>query len=205
MEFYLDSSISLPTHTFKMKLVSPYGNPVSQLINIYIPLASIMAGSLPLATGMSSYTSPFLCRMFVRGYQHINMGMITSLDIAKGTTNLPYNRSWKPLGVEVSFTVTDFSKIFALPVGHDLTSMSNIIYDDNAPLNRYIQALCGRDFHTTTYMVPKLKLRLSRAVSNVTQFLKPDYLGMQVGDTFRWVGRLTSFAHTEIMDTVDNY
>ena len=194
---WMDSSISLPTHTFKMKLISPYGNPMSQLINIYIPLAAIMAGSLPLATGMSSYTSPFLCNLFVRGYQKINMGMITSLEINKGTTNLPFNKSWKPLGIDVSFTVTDFSKILALPVGQDLTSMSNIIYDDNNPLNRYIQALCGRDLHTTTFMVPKLKLRLSRVIDNVSIMTKPDYLGMKIGDTLRWAGKLSPF-HTEL-------
>ena len=194
---WMDSSISLPTHTFKMKLVSPYGNPMSQLINIYIPLASIMAGSLPLATGMSSYTSPFLCRMFVRGYQKINLGMITSLEINKGTTNLPYNKAWKPLGIDVSFTVTDFSKIMALPVGQDLTSMSNIIYDDNNPLNRFIQSLCGRDLKTSTFLVPKMNLRLSRVVDNITLMTKPDYLGMKVGDTLRWLGKMVP-NHTEL-------
>jgi len=196
---WMDSSVSLPTHTFKMKLVSPYGNPVSQLINIYIPLAAIMAGSLPLATGMSSYTSPFLCSMHVRGYQTINMGMITSLEITKGTTNLPFNKGWKPLGVEVTFTVTDFNKILTLPVGQDLTSMMNVIYDDNNPLNRYIQSLCGRDFRTSTFLVPKLKLRLSRIVDSISVMIKPDYLGMKLGDTLRVIGMLIPF-HSEMGD-----
>ena len=194
---WTDSSISLPTHTFKMKLVSPYGNPMSQLINIYIPLAAIMAGSLPLATGMSSYTSPFLCNLYVRGYQRINLGMITSLEISKGTTNLPFNKSWKPLGIDVTFTVTDFNKILALPVGQDLTSMMNIIYDDNNPLNRYIQSLCGRDLKTTTFLIPNLKLRLSRIVDSITVMSKPEYLGMKIGDILRPLGKIIPY-HSEI-------
>ena len=194
---WMDSNISLPTHSFKMKLISPYGNPMSQLINIYVPLASIMAGALPLATGMSSYTSPFLTSIFVRGYQNIPMGMITSLEITKGTSNLPFNQTWKPMAVDVTFTVTDFSQILALPVGHDMFSMANVIYDDNNPLNRYVQALCGRDFYSTTFLLPKLKMRLSRIVDNVTVMVKPETLGMQIGDTLRPIGRLLPW-HTEL-------
>ena len=193
---WMDSSVSLPTHSFKMKLISPYGNPMSQLINIYIPLASIMAGALPLATGMSSYTSPFLTSMFVRGYQNIPMGMITSLEISKGTSNLPFNQTWKPMAVDVSFTVTDFSQVLALPVGHDMFSMANVIYDNNNPLNRYIQALCGRDFYSTTFLVPKLKMRVSRIVDNISMMMKPEALGMRVGDVLRPIGRLAPW-HVE--------
>ena len=200
---WMDSSISVPTHTFKMKLVSPYGNPMSQLINIYIPLATIMAGALPLATGMSSYTSPFLCNMFVRGYQFIPMGMITSLEITKGTSNLPFNQSWKPMAVDVSFTVTDFSQVLALPVGQDLTSMANVIYDNNNPLNRYIQALCGRDFHTTTFVVPKLKMRVNRLIDNIDVMLKPETAGMEIGGLLRPLGRLSPF-HQEAGEYYNN-
>ncbi len=182
---WMDSSISLPSHTFKMKLVSPYGNPISQLINIYIPLASIMAGALPLATGRRSYTSPFLCSMFIRGYQSIKLGMITSLNITKGTTNLAFNKSRKPLGVEVEFSVTDFSQVVALPVGHDLVSSSNIIMDDESPLNRFIQSLCGRDLYTTTYLFPKAKLRISREIQESSMVTKPSYWGMRIGEIFR--------------------
>ena len=196
---WMDSSISLPTHSFKMKLISPYGNPMSQLINIYIPLASIMAGALPLATGMSSYTSPFLTSMFVRGYQNIPMGMITSLEITKGTSNLPFNQTWKPMAVDVTFTVTDFSQILALPVGQDMFSMANVIYDETNPLNRYIQALCGRDFYSTTFMVPKLKMRLSRIVDSVSVMVKPETLGMKMGDVLRPIGRMLPW-HIELGD-----
>ena len=201
---WMDSHVTLPTHTFKMKLISPYGNAMSQLINIYIPLASIMAGALPLATGMSSYTSPFLCNMFVRGYQRITMGMITSLEITKGTSNLPFNKTWKPMAIDVTFTVTDFSKILALPVGQDLTSMANIIYDDNDPLNRYIQALCGRDLYTTTFTLPKFKLRLTRIIDSISVYSKPAYKGMVLGDTLRWVGYLSPF-HVELPQYSNTY
>jgi len=199
-----DSSISLPNHTFRMKLISPYGNPISQLINIYIPLASIMAGALPLATGMSSYTSPFLCSLYVRGYQSIPMGMITSLSITKGTSNLAFNKAMKPLAVDVEFTVTDFSPVIALPVGHDLISSANVIMDDDNPLNRFIQSLCGRDLHTTTYVWPQAKIRLSRLFAEASVITKPSYWGMRLGEVFMNVNGLIPNA-TKFVDYSEQY
>ena len=177
-----DSSAVFPTMTYRMKLVSPYGNPISQLQNIYIPLAAIMAGALPRATGPSSYTSPFLCSMFLRGYQYITLGMITSLTITRGTSNLPFNKQRRPLAIDVSFTVTDFSKILAMPTQSSILSPVNIMYADDAPLNRYIAALCGRNAFTTLNFLPRLKLKLSRFVDSAQALLDPYHLGMRAGD-----------------------
>ena len=73
-----DSESNLANVSYSMTLISPYNNPISQLQNIYIPLAMLMAGALPLGTGRSSYTSPFICSCFDRGVQHIRLCIITS-------------------------------------------------------------------------------------------------------------------------------
>ena len=177
-----DSSAVFPSMTYRIKLVSPYGNPISQLQNIYIPLAAIMAGALPRAAGPSSYTSPFLCSMFLRGYQYITLGMITSLTITRGTSNLPFNKQRRPLAIDVSFTVTDFSKILSMPTQSSILSPANILYADDAPLNRYIAALCGRNAFTTLNFLPRLKLKLSRFVDSTQSLLDPYHLGMRAGD-----------------------
>ena len=177
-----DSSAVFPSMTYRIKLVSPYGNPISQLQNIYIPLAAIMAGALPRAAGPSSYTSPFLCSMFLRGYQYITLGMITSLTITRGTSNLPFNKQRRPLAIDVSFTVTDFSKILSMPTQSSVLSPANILYADDAPLNRYIAALCGRNAFTTLNFLPRLKLKLSRFVDSAQSLLDPYHLGMRAGD-----------------------
>ena len=177
-----DSSAVFPTMTYRIKLVSPYGNPISQLQNIYIPLAAIMAGALPRAAGPSSYTSPFLCSMFLRGYQYITLGMITSLTITRGTANLPFNKQRRPLAIDVSFTVTDFSKILNVPTQSSMLSPANVMYADDAPLNRYIAAMCGRNAFTTLNFLPRLKLKLSRFVDSAQAMIDPNHLGMRSGD-----------------------
>lgn len=165
-----DSEMSFPTVTYNMTLISPYGNTISQLQNIYIPLAMLLAGSLPLATGERSYTSPFLCRLFNKGIQNIKLGMITSLSITRGSSNLPFSRWKKPLAVEVSFTVTDFSTIMAAPINSSVFGGEfNMRLTEDTKFDEYIGILCGKDLYTDLYFLPKLKKKISRLAMALTQ------------------------------------
>ena len=67
-DYWEDASVSFPTSNYEMDLVSPYGNVISQIQNIYLPLSMIVGGSLPLATGKTSYTAPFICQLYDRGH-----------------------------------------------------------------------------------------------------------------------------------------
>ena len=176
-----DSSASFPETTFKMKLISPYKNPMSTLHNIYIPIACLLAGMLPRSTGVNSYGSPYLASMFLRGHQTITLGMITSLSITRGTSNLAFARDRQPLAVDVSFTVTDFSKIITAPTSDSLLDPGGALYNDTAPLNRYIASLCSRDLHTTKHVGPKTKLKISRFLNEVDHITSPAYFGMKIG------------------------
>ncbi len=115
-KFWTGSSANLQHGDYTFDLVSPYGNPISQLQNIYLPLAMLMAGALPLATGKQSYTSPFLCQIFDRGKLQIQLGIIDSFSITRGTTSLPYNQEWRMLGAKVSISVIDMSNIMFMPL-----------------------------------------------------------------------------------------
>ena len=165
-----DSSISLPTVNYSMTLISPYGHPIAQLQNIYIPLAMILAGSLPLAVGNASYTSPFLCSIFNKGVQNIRMGMITSVSITRGTSNLPYSRSKRCLAYEVSFTVTDFSNIMTAPINSSMFGefFQTPLNDDTLFAN-YMATLASRDLYTEKYAWPKARLKMARLAMAVSQ------------------------------------
>jgi hypothetical protein len=79
-EYWQNSSASMPRMSYTMQLVAPYGNPLSQMINIYIPLCMILAGALPLSTGKQSYTSPFLCQVFDQGRCQNRYSIINEVD-----------------------------------------------------------------------------------------------------------------------------
>ncbi len=115
-KFWTGSSASLPRADYKFDLVSPYGNAVSQLQNIYLPLAMVMAGGLPLATGRQSYSSPFICQVFDRGKLQIQLGMIDGISITRGTTNLAYTQEWRMLGCTVTVSIVDMSNLMFMPL-----------------------------------------------------------------------------------------
>lgn len=176
-----DSEMSLPTISYKISLVSPYGNVISQMQNIYIPLAMLLAGALPLATGRSSYTSPFLCSIFNKGVQNIKLGMITSLSITRGTNNLGFTRNKIPLGIDVDFTVTDFSTVISAPVNSSIFKNFNVSLDDNTPFGNYIGVLCSRDLLTQKYFRPKALIKASRLLMAGSRTISPAAWGMLFG------------------------
>ena len=181
-----DSEISFPQITYKMKLISPYGNILSQFMDIYIPLCMLIAGSFPQAAGKRSYTSPFLCSLFNRGVQNIKLGMITSLSIERGTSNLAFDRQKRALAIDVSFTVTDFSTVVTSPMNAGVFSdLLNFESDEHAPLQRYLNVLASRDLWTELYMVPKLKNLLRKKAQQVKALLSPNQWSFRIGDPLR--------------------
>lgn len=120
------ASASLSRTSYTMTLQSPYaGNPISQLISLDIPVAMIIAGCLPLATGQQSYTSPFLCELYDRGRCQIRLGMIDSVTVTRGTSNLAFNADGKAMALDVTFTVADMSNLVYLPITQGMTSAAS--------------------------------------------------------------------------------
>lgn len=177
-----DSDISLASTSYTIDLVSPYGNVISQIQNIYIPLAMLIAGAFPLKTGEASYTSPYLCSLFNKGKQNIKLGMITSLTIERGTGNLAYNKNWSPLGFKVSFTVTDLDPVVTAPINAGILGEIMEIFhfqDDN--FGKYIGVLCSRDLYSDIYFKPKFMRKVSRIYMAWSQALSPSYWGNKIG------------------------
>ena len=175
------SDMSFPSITYNMSLRALYNTPFSRLKDELIPLAMILAGTLPLSAGQSAHTSPFLCEAFCKGVQHIKMGMITSLSVTRGVNNLAYDKNKNMRGIDVSFTITDFSTIMTAPVNTSIFDTFNIALEDNKPINRYLAVLASRDLLTSKYMVPRMKLKASRMLMNIDKAFSPHAIGMRIG------------------------
>lgn len=175
------SDMSLPSITYTMQLRALYNTPFSRLKDELIPLAMVLATVLPLSGGPMSHTSPFLCEAFCKGVQHIKMGMVTSLTITRGVNNLAYDKNKNLRGIDISFTITDFSTIMTAPINTSLFDVFNISLEDNKPLNRYLAVLASRDLLTSKYMIPKMKLKASRLLMNIDRAFSPHAWGMRMG------------------------
>ena len=182
------SEISLPSITYSMQLRRTYNTPLSTIRDELIPFAMILNTVLPLSAGKASHTSPYICELFCKGVQHIKLGMVTSVSISRGTGNLGFDKLKRPLGIDVSFTVTDLSSIMTAPINASMFSnLFNVALDDDTPLNRYLAVVASRDLLTSKYMVPKVKLRASRLLMGIDQAFSPHAWGMRTGNVLNSV------------------
>jgi hypothetical protein len=182
-----NSSASLPKANYSINLVSPYNNPISQLTNIYIPLCIILAGALPLATGRQSYTSPFLVQLYDRGRQQTRLGMIDSVTVTRGVTNLGFNKEGQALGVEISFSVVDLSSVIAMPIASKsflqrlLNPLDGVLDDDNIYTD-YLNVLSSLSLYDQIYTSSRLKLNLARRRRTYEQLFSKAKTAMFIRD-----------------------
>ena len=116
-KIWADSEYST-SHSFNLTLRTPYGDPHSIFQDIYVPLACILAGTLPRATGLNSYTRPFFCRAYATGMTSIPLGLIDSLTIERGSEQFGFNKDFYPLSLNISFTIKDLTG--SMPISSDM-------------------------------------------------------------------------------------
>ena len=186
------STANLPRMDYSFTLVSPYGNKMSQLFNLYIPLAMILAAALPLSTGKQSYTSPFLVELYDRGRAQTRLGIIDSLSISRGVGNLSFNNSGEAMSIRVSFSVIDLSSVLHMPIvqGFSLTNPLSSIFDDDNAFTDYMAVLGSLSLNEQVYAFDKLKLGLTRQLANMRTWFSKAHTTNFIGDL--WPARLAS-------------
>lgn len=179
-----NSSASLPSMNYTMTLVSPYGNPISLLTNIYLPLTMLLAGALPRSTGKQSYTSPFICELYDQGRCQTRLGMIDNLQITRGGGNLGFTNEGQVLQIEVSFSVVDMSSVLHMPIteGFSLNPVDGL-FDDETVFTDYMAVLSGLGLADQIYPSRKLKLNWNRKMESWDSFFSISHFTSFLGDT----------------------
>ena len=113
---YDGSTANLPRMDYTIQLRTPYGNKLSILRNLYIPLACLLAGALPLSAGRKAYGAPFLCEAYCEGRAAIRLGIIDSLTVTRGVGNVGWTQTGEALGIDVSFSIVDMSSVIHMPI-----------------------------------------------------------------------------------------
>jgi hypothetical protein len=213
---WASSTASLPRMNYTITLSSPYGNKMSQLINIYLPLSMLLAAALPLSTGKHSYTSPFLLELYDRGRAQTRLGIIDSITITRGTSNLAFDNNGNAMAIEVSFSVIDLSSVLHMPInrgfsltkaaagavaggvvggpagaalGAGLASLTDIFTDDTA-FSDYMATLGSLSLHEQIYTGDRLRLNLTKQMKNMKDWAsKANFANWAVDGN---IGRLAS-------------
>ena len=172
------SSSTLPRASYKLKLISPYGNAYSQLFNIYLPMAMIMAGALPRSTGRSSYTSPFFCQLFDRGHVNISLGCIENVSFTRGTSNLAFSKNGHPNAIDVDISIANLDEVVSVDVSDSgvigkALQLLDPDYSDT-PFTTYINTVTAVDVYTQIYMIPNVRLKFAERYAQFKAAVNPD-------------------------------
>lgn len=191
-----NSTVSLPTTSYTIELRAPYGNKVSRYMNLYIPLACLLAGTLPISTGKQSYTSPFLCNLFSRGRAHVRLGMIESLTITRGAGNMGWNKNNECLGIDVSLSVVDLSSIAHMPMDPGSLNPLKGLFDEDNMFNDYMAVLGNLSLADQTYPLRKLALALTRKREQYDSFFSKAHFASALDNFWptRVIGQITGLA-----------
>jgi len=173
------STTTLNKSTYTMTLISPYGNPISQLFSIYMPLCMLLAGALPLSTGKQSYTSPFMCEIYDRGRSITRLGMIESLSIQRGTSNLGFNNEGQPMAIDVSFSILDMSTIVSMPIeqGFSILKPFEGIFDTDNAFTDYLMTLSSLSLRDAEQRFPVIKNQLAKKAADIGSFFSASHFG----------------------------
>ena len=207
-EEFAGADSQLPEAQFSMDLSCLYNNPISLLTNIYIPIAMLLAGTLPLMVGQRANSSPLLCEAYLRGGIHKSLGIISSLSITRGGGNYGFDPSGNALRIKVTFSIKDLQPAISAPIvssgGYLIRGMD--LGNDSA-VSEYLTVLAGVSIYDQIYPMPHMKRQVSSLVkdiqakfsinygvaalteaSGITKFIMPKFgLGgdsLYVGDTW---------------------
>lgn len=206
-KYWQGSTATLPTSTYTIDLVSPYHNPISQVLNQDLILGVLLAGVMPKGTGPQSYTGPFLVELFDRGRCQTRLGMIDSLSITRGVGNVGWGQDGKALGITVTFTIVDMSSVLHMPMTENFSflqgaamAVGSAIDGDNGQVaaatltgaaftpdtafSDLLAVYSGMSLNDQIYGSKNLKLNLTRQMAKYETWKSPAHIASFVGDTF---------------------
>ena len=197
---YDSSSASFQEANYTIELRSPYGDLLSRYMNLYIPLAILLAAALPMTTGAQSYTAPYFCHAFVKGRFHGRMCMITQLSITRGVGNLGWNKNNQALGIDVTIGMTDVSNIMHAPIDVNFNPLKawKLLFDDDSAFKDYLGTMASLSLADKEDKLRKMGLNLATKMAQVDSYFSASHMSNAIGNN----GVVTSVGR--ILGALDN-
>lgn len=126
------------SYSVSFKFVSPDYDDFSWYMNVLVPVCMLLCMTAPRQSGPQGYLSPFLVRAFYKGLFNCDMGLITSLNISKGTEG-GWTRNGLPTVVNATIDIKDLYSNISITKTQNATR--NIL--TNSILMDYLANLCG--------------------------------------------------------------
>lgn len=182
-ETWENAAYSAPSMNYSIRLQSPYGHPISQMMHIWIPLSMLLAGVLPHAAGKAAYTQPFFCECYDPGRGIVRNGIIDKLTITRGVSNLGMTKTKDTLAVDVQFSVRDLSSAIYMPLEMGGLDPADTIHTLDSAFTDYMASLGAATLGQNIYKGQKLRYRArAYATGEISQITTPDYWAAFIRD-----------------------
>lgn len=184
-KYWDSSSANLPRQTYSFDLKAPYQSELVRTQTLMVPLFALLAAALPLSTGGSSYTSPFLVEAYCQGRAQTRTGIIDSLSI----TRSEFTRDGRPLSINVQFSIIDMSTIMHMPLTMNFNPISTILGEglagwlttDDSAFSDYMAVLASSSLANQVYPWRKLKRNYNKTMANLNDWFSPTH-------AMNWIG-----------------
>lgn len=113
------------SYSISIRLNSPYSDPYSIAKNINIPLAYILAATLPIQKSPNSVSFPFLIQVDSPGAISIDMGMVTNVTIKKGGKEDVWSNTGLYRSLDITLEVVDLYGTIPIPANEKLLAFNN--------------------------------------------------------------------------------
>lgn len=182
-EHWESSVANMSSSSYSMTLISWSGDPLSQLINIYIPLCMILGFALPISTGTASYSAPFMLEWYDKGRSQSRYGILESLNITRGVSNLGFTRDGKALALDITFTLKDLSSIITMPISEGFSlNPATALFDPDSLFNDYMAVLSGMGVADQMYTWKKMKLNFTRQMAHWDTYFSKAHMASFLGN-----------------------
>ena len=172
-DYWENAATSLPSNSFTMELRAWSGDSYCVLTNCIIPLFYLVAGTAARTTGHASYAAPFLCKLWSQGKTQVRLGMIDSLAVTRNTSNIGFNMNNLSTGIDVSWSVTNMSKMLHMPI--DINTglddwLGTSAFDDETMYTDYLAVLSALSLTDQYNAVDRWKLAKRRGNLKFDQY-----------------------------------
>jgi hypothetical protein len=176
---YSDSTATLPTMSYSLKLRSPYGHPMARFMYEIVPMVMLLAMALPKSTGRQSYAEPFYLEAFCQGRVQSRFAAINQLTIKRGTSNLPFGRNGVANGIDIDFSIVDLSSVMHMPLVN-----STQVFDDENALTDYLATVGALSLTDQIYQWRRFNLNLTRKLAQEKSSLSAGAVASSVASSF---------------------
>jgi hypothetical protein len=193
-EIWSDSSYR-KSYTIDMKFHSPYGDPESVFLNVYVPFFHIFCMAMPRQNSKQGFSGPFVLKAYSKGWFNCDLGMVESIEVRKGGND---GQSWTagglPTSLDVSVTIKDLYPTLMMT---QAKGASGILFNNNTGLIEHLNLMAGIELHGI-HMLQNFITGAAMALGQVTEIPSKieDVIGQGIYNTIKNIS-VKAFGGTE--------